>query len=91
MQITETTTSRVGLAGHLAIMLKKIMQRLDHLIEVEITRLYSLYAKRSNNRKSSGYIVCAILSSTGKRTIIARNAIAMVLRMVIAQGTNPPS
>src|SRR5262249_39441406 len=85
MEITEATRCRVRLAGYLTITLKKITQRLNHLIEIKITRLYFLYAKRSNNRKSSGYMVCAIFTSTGKRAIIARMAIVMVLRMVMAQ------
>jgi|SRR5579884_2267277 len=89
MQVANSTARRVWLAGYLTILLKEIVQRKDHLLEIERAAVAALHARRAERWKHASDIISTKFTTTCERIgiTIARCTVARTRCMVIAQST----
>src|SRR5450755_4183368 len=77
VQVTDATTRCIRLARHLAIVLEKFMQRLEHLTKVEAAARATL--RRFYDRKSARRMTCTHLAPINKRMTIPRRSLYILI------------
>ena len=77
VQVADATTRCIRLARHLAIMLEKFMQRLEHLTKVEAAARAPL--RRFYDRKSACRMTCTHLAPIDKRMTIPRRSLYILI------------